>query len=162
MSNAARRDAPPGNCAANQVSRGLAVSRCRVAAVAALVVVIAASAACAAKRSPAAKGADRGILACAPTAGRDLLSADALQCWFVARHGRWRTLSQESHYTVLVVRVEVESPRDAADIARRFVSGQSAHFSEILLYAQPVSAGERIRTRRVRWTADRGFEQLDF
>jgi hypothetical protein len=130
--------------------------------VAAVVLGITASAACAVRTSIAGKTGDLGIPRCPPAAAGDLLSADALQCWFDAPHGRWRTLSHESHYTVVVVHVAAQSLQDARDIARRFVAGEGEHFSEILVYAEPESADGRTRTRRVRWTRDGGFEELDF
>ena len=104
---------------------------------------------------------DYGIKACPPGAAGALLSTDALQCWFAARRGRWRTLSQESHFDVLVVRVEAFDVRDAEDIARRFVAGQPA-FSEILVYVRPETSGARSRIRRVQWTRAAGFDTLDF
>jgi len=133
-----------------------------VARVAAVALSINAAAACAVKTSTPGRTGDLGIPRCPPVAARDLLSADALQCWFDAPHGRWRTLSHESHYTVLVVHVAVQSLQDARDIARRFVAGKGEPFSEILVYAEPESTDGRTRTRRVRWTRDGGFEELDF
>jgi hypothetical protein len=104
---------------------------------------------------------DYGIRPCPPAATAQLLSTDALQCWFAAPHGRWRTLSHESHYAVLVTQVEAADVRDAQHIARRFVEGEHERFSEILVYVQhegPVNAG---LVRRIRWTTTGGFEALD-
>jgi hypothetical protein len=125
-----------------------------------LTLLLPCAAACAGRRPPVLP--DIGISACAAGAADDLLSVDALQCWFTAPHGRWRTLSHESHYAVLVVEVEAADIRDADRIARQFVDTERAAFSEILLYVQREgrSAGDGIR--RVRWTSDRGFESLDF
>jgi hypothetical protein len=118
------------------------------------------AAACAGRRPPVLP--DIGITACPVSAAHDLLSVDALQCWFTAPHGRWRTLSHESHYAVLVVEVEAADIRDAEGIARQFVDAERGTFSEILLYVQREArrAGDGIR--RVRWTSDLGFESLDF
>src|SRR5262245_10058455 len=105
--------------------------------------------------------ADYGIRACPPGAAEDLLSTDALQCWFAAPDGRWRTLSHESHYAVLVVNVEATGLGDAEHIARRFVAGERRTFEEILVYVRDESKdGEKVR--RVRWTSQAGFETLDF
>jgi len=71
-----------------------------------LTFLVSCAAACAGRRPPVLP--DIGITACPVSAAHDLLSVDALQCWFTAAHGRWRTLSHESHYAVLVV--EVVSP----------------------------------------------------
>jgi hypothetical protein len=103
-----------------------------------------------------------GILPCAAGAASALLSVDALECWFDARHGRWRTLSHESHFDVLVVKVQADDLRDAEDIARRFVAGERATFSEILVYVQRESRGEPARIRRVRWTRTTDLETIDF
>ena len=103
-----------------------------------------------------------GIPRCPAAAADDLLSVDALQCWFDAPHGRWRTLSHESHYDVLIVHAEALDARDAEEIARRFVAGESVTFSEILVYTQPESPTTSSRIRRVRWTPDTGFEALEF
>jgi hypothetical protein len=117
--------------------------------------------ACATHR-PTSTAADYGIRPCSVGAADRLLSIDALQCWFDAPHGRWRTLSHESHFAVLVVQVEAADLRDAESIARRFVASERETFSEILIYAQDERPGERDVTRRVRWTQETGFETLDF
>jgi hypothetical protein len=114
--------------------------------------------ACAARRPPA-RG-DYGIPRCPPAAVDHLLLPDALQCWFDAPHGRWRTLSRESHYAVLVVQVEAMDLDDAEAIAQAFVRNQRATISEILIYAH--REGEPSTIRRVRWTAADGFETLEF
>ena len=90
-----------------------------------------------------------GSHAAAAAAADHLLSVDALQCWFDAPHGRWRTLSRESHHDVLVVHVEALDARDAEEIARRFVTGESVNFSEILVYTQPESPTVSSRIQRV-------------
>jgi hypothetical protein len=129
-------------------------------ALAILTLLVPCAAGCAGRRPPVLP--DIGITACPVSAAHDLLSVDALQCWFTAPHGRWRTLSHESHYAVLVVEVEAADIRDAESIARQFVDAERGTFSEILLYVQRQarSAGDGIR--RVRWTSDLGFESLDF
>ena len=105
---------------------------------------------------------DYGVLRCPIGAAQELVSASALQRWFDGSHGRWRTVSHDSHYDVLVVHVEVLDLRDADEIARRFVLGESTTFSEILIYAQPESLTVSLQVRRVRWTREAGFETLDF
>lgn len=116
--------------------------------------------ACATHRR-AASMPDYGIQPCSATASDELLSTDALQCWFEAPHGRWRTVSHESHYAVLVVSVEAADVRDAELIAQRFVTSERRTFSEILLYVQRELRSAGI-VRRIRWTLDGGFEALDF
>src|SRR5262249_48120422 len=125
-----------------------------------LTVLVPCAAACAGRRPPVLP--DIGITACPASATHDLLSVDALQCWFTAPHGRWRTLSHESHYAVLVVEVEASDVRDADGIARQFVDAERATFSEILLYVQREARTTGDAVRRVRWTSDLGFESLDF
>jgi hypothetical protein len=114
---------------------------------------------CAARRTPVN---DYGVQRCPSGAADDLLSVDALQCWFVAHHGRWRTLSHESHYDVIVIDVEALDVRDADEIAHRFVAGERRKFSEILVYVHPDDPRNSTRTRRVRWTHASGFEAFDF
>ena len=105
---------------------------------------------------------DFGIPSCPANATAHLLSADALQCWFTAPHGRWRTLNHQSHLEALVVEIDAQDVRDALAIAQRLVADPMAmEFSEILVYvAQSQSEGARIR--RVRWTRGGHFETLDF
>jgi hypothetical protein len=103
-----------------------------------------------------------GVMSCPPGAADALLSVDALECWFAARHGQWRTLSHESHYDVLVVKVETSDLRDTENIARRFVANQSQMFSEITIYAQPETHESPARIRRVKWTRERGIDTFDF
>jgi hypothetical protein len=103
-----------------------------------------------------------GVEGCPAGAADRLLSVDALQCWFAARHGQWRTLRQESHYDVLVVTVEASDVRDAEEIAGRFVATQREMFSEIMIYAQPEIHDGPTRIRRVRWTRERGTDTFEF
>jgi len=130
-----------------------------VAAVVAIGLGLGALPGCAARRPGRL---DYGIPHCAADAANALLAAGALQCWFDAAHGRWRTLSHESHYDVLVVHVQALDLRDTGEIARRFVAGENGTFSEILVYAEPEPPTGSARNRRVRWTRDTGFEVLDF
>jgi hypothetical protein len=115
---------------------------------------------CATARSRPA--ADLGIAECAAGASGALLSVEALQCWLPAPHGRWRTLSHDSHFDVLVVRAEAADLRDAADIGRAFAANQGGMFSEILVYVTGPGHGDRGRTRRIRWTRAGGIETFDF
>ena len=105
---------------------------------------------------------DFGIPSCADRASDRLLSADALQCWFTAPHGRWRTLNHQSHLEALVVEIEAQDLRDANAIAQRLLADPDATtFSEILVYvAQPRPNGSRIR--RVQWTRGGRVETLDY
>lgn len=103
-----------------------------------------------------------GIPACPDQAEQDLLSSAALQCWFTASHGHWRTLNHQSHLEALVVEVEARDLRDAVEIARRVTADRKARaFSEILVYVTRPQ-GRQSRIRRVRWTERTGFETLDF
>ena len=123
-----------------------------------LVVSLAAIPGCSRPRPPAN---DFGVPNCPARARDALLSVDALQCWFGARHGRWRVLKHESHFDVLVVEIEAFDLRDAQEVARRFAAGESKAFSEILLYVHP-EHGDRDLVRRVQWTREKGIETLDF
>jgi hypothetical protein len=106
---------------------------------------------------------DYGIPPCPPSAQMDLFSPNALQCWFVASHGRWRTLDHQSHLEALVVFVEALDVRDAETIARRLVADAGASpYSEILVYVRPEKPNATSRVRRVRWTRDGTFETIDF
>jgi hypothetical protein len=126
----------------------------------AIVCAAAAASGCgAARRRPSN---DYGVQRCALVAGDDLLSVDALQCWFSARHGRWRTLKRESHFDVLVVEAEALDVRDAEEIARRFARQKQREFTEILVYVHPERPADGAQVRRVQWTRDRGFSVLDF
>jgi len=105
---------------------------------------------------------DFGIPSCSEQAAGRLLSADALQCWFTAPHGRWRTLNHQSHLEALVVEIDAQDVRDALAIAQRVVADPMAmEFSEILVYvAQARPEGARIR--RVQWTRGGRFKTMDF
>jgi hypothetical protein len=126
----------------------------------ALVLIALVATACAGRHR--VERSDFGIQPCPASAGDHLLSTDALQCWFAAPKGRWRTLSHESHYAVLVVQVESADLRDAEVIAARFVDGHRETFSEILIYVQSEPQNDQRIIRRVRWSNGRGFETLDF
>lgn len=106
---------------------------------------------------------DYGIPPCPPSAQLNLFSPNALQCWFVAPHGRWRTLDTQSHLEALVVFVEARDVRDAETIARRLVADTGASpYSEILAYVRPEMPDVTSRVRRVRWTRGGAFETMDF
>ena len=112
---------------------------------------------------------DIGVADCAAGAATALLSVEALQCWLPAPHGRWRILSHDSHFDVLVVQAEAADLRDASDIARAFAANQVARrlqpsetFSEILVYVRQQAHGGQVRTRRVRWTKTAPLEIFDF
>jgi hypothetical protein len=105
---------------------------------------------------------DFGITPCPTSAQQDLLSAHALQCWFPAPGGRWRTLARVSAHGALVVEVEATALSDAELIARQFVTDRGGKFSEVLVYAQRESAVPPLTIRRIRWTQITGFEQFEF
>ena len=106
---------------------------------------------------------DYGIPLCEKGTEEDLLSSAALQCWFSATHGRWRTLGHQSHLEALVIDVEARQVSDAHEIARRFVENKSASaYSEILVYVRSDRNSGGTRVRRVRWTTNGTFETLDF
>ena len=106
---------------------------------------------------------DFGIPPCEQGTEEDLLSSAALQCWFSATHGRWRTLGHQSHLEALVVDVEARQLSDAHEIARRFVENKSvATYSEILVYVHGDRSSGSDSVRRVRWTTNGTFETLDF
>jgi hypothetical protein len=130
-----------------------------VTAAALIIGIIASGASCAARRTPRA---DYGIPVCPGAAADALLSPDALQCWFAARHGRWRILSHVALYDALVVQVEAQSLRDADEIARRFTARESEPFSEILVYTHSESRKPDAKVRRVRWTKSSGYDVLEF
>ena len=126
----------------------------------AVVAALGFSASCASAPKPIADS--HGVVSCPGGAGEALLGVEALQCWFAARHAQWRTLSHESHYDVLVVKVEAFDLRDAESIAARFVANHRDAFSEILIYAQPPPRRGASRIRRVRWTREQGSDTFDF
>ena len=122
--------------------------------------VCAVSSGCAARQGRAQT--DLGIPVCRDDASRALLSADALQCWFTAPHGRWRTLNHQSHLEALVVEIDARDLRDAEHIAQRVVADPMVRpFSEILVYVAHTE-GRESRIRRVRWIRGLGFDTLEF
>ena len=129
-------------------------------ALAAAIVLAIASSNCATARRPVVNR--YGVVGCPAGAADELLSVDALQCWFTARHGQWRTTTHESHFDVLVVQVEAFDLRDAEEIGQRFVAGSRTTYSEILIYVQSDSRARPGRIRRVRWTPESGTETIDF
>jgi hypothetical protein len=126
-----------------------------------LVIASLATSACALHR-PSSRVGDLGIPRCPSGSERDLLSSDALQCWFTATHGQWRLLGHQSHLEALVVEVETNDLRDAEEIGRRVVDPVARAFTEVLVYVQAEPDSGTVRVRRVRWTASTGFETLDF
>lgn len=105
---------------------------------------------------------DFGIPQCAEAAARDLLSPEALQCWFTAPHGLWRTLNHQSHLAALVVEVEARDLRDAQVIAQLLVNDpMTQEFAEILVYVGRSLGGDS-RIRRVQWTRGGGYEAFEF
>jgi hypothetical protein len=105
---------------------------------------------------------DYGITPCPLAAADDLLSPRALQCWFEAPGGRWRTLERVSAHGALVVEVEAAALADAEEIARRFVTDRGGRFAEVLVYVRQERAIAPMAIRRIRWTSDTGFEAFEF
>lgn len=81
------------------------------------------------------------------------------QCWFEAAHGRWRTLSHDLHYDVLVVEVEAASLDDAPEIVRRFAALHAGRFNDITVYVYQAPASTPGPIRRVHWAS--GSDTLD-
>lgn len=112
--------------------------------------------------SKSSPSADNQIRRCPKRTITSYLDDDLLQCWFDGPSGRWRTLSHDYHYTVLVVEVEAASLDDAREIARRWVDAHNLMFSEILVYAQAEKTPATSPVRRVRWVKDKGYEMLEY
>jgi hypothetical protein len=104
----------------------------------------------------------RGISDCPSGAADDLLDASALQCWFTAPHGRWRTLTRASAHRALIVEVEATDPEDAEEIAERFVADADGRFAEILVYVERERAPAPRLITRIQWTPGGGFQTLEF
>lgn len=81
------------------------------------------------------------------------------QCWFDAASGRWRTLSHDFHYDVLIVEVEAASLDDAEEITRRFVGLHAGRFMDITIYVYEEPASMPGPIRRVHWAS--GADELD-
>lgn len=103
-----------------------------------------------------------GLPACSAAARQDLLSPDALECWFDEHETRWRILSVTSAHHALVVRVEVADQRIGSELARRFVDTARRDFSEILLYVYPPAGSGSRFVRRLQWTRGGGYTELQF
>jgi hypothetical protein len=112
--------------------------------------------------APSLPATDGGIAPCVPGADRNLLSVDALQCWFQAHAGRWRILSRVSTQGVLIVEAEAAAIDDAEEIAERFVASEAGRFLEIMVYVQGETTGASTRIRRIHWTPRDGFDALEF
>lgn len=112
--------------------------------------------------SKSSPSADNQIRRCPKRTITSYLEEDLLQCWFDGPSGRWRTLSHDYHYTVLVVEVEAASLDDAREIARRWVDAHNLMFSEILVYVQAAKTPATSPVRRVRWVKDKGYETLEY
>ena len=85
------------------------------------------------------------------------------RCWFDAKYGHWRTLSEDTHYDTLVVQVEAANLADAEEIARRFVKAHGGRYPlEILIYVHQETKAPARKIRRVTWSAKSGFTTLDF
>ena len=105
----------------------------------------------------------RGIPPCPVGAEKNLLDPAALECWFKASHGLWRTRYRVWVHSVLLVNVDAANLRDAQEIAQRFVDERAGEFREIAVYVREDGAPEDAKTRRVTWTRESGdIDVLDF
>jgi hypothetical protein len=104
----------------------------------------------------------RGIPRCPAAAEADLLGTPALECWFEASRGLWRTTYRVFVHSVLLVHVEAASLLDAEEIARRFVDQQGGTFREVDVYVVGGPGDRSGVTRRVIWTPAAGYAILDF
>jgi hypothetical protein len=106
---------------------------------------------------------DYGIPVCAPGVEGDLLSSDALQCWFTGAHGRWRMLGHQSHLQALVVEAHAQDLREAEGITARVVASPgAAGYTEVLVYVRREAPGGGARVARVRWTPAAAPETVVF
>ena len=104
-----------------------------------------------------------GVVSCPDGAADALLAVEALQCWFPARHGQWRTLEHESHYDVLVVKVEAFDLRDAEEISDAVRRQPARHvLGNHDLRAAARGTPAQTRIRRVRWSRGQGSDTFDF
>lgn len=111
---------------------------------------------------PGREGDRLGLPRC-PAEARDLLVDAALQCWFDDPAGRWRILSRLWAGDSLLVEAQAASLASARRIARHAVACCSAPVGEILVYvSEPAAAGQPQRIVRIRWTRQRGFEEIVF
>ena len=100
---------------------------------------------------------------CPPGSVDNYLDMRWQQCWFEAAHGRWRTLSHDFHYDVLVVEVEAASLDDAPEIVRRFAGVHAGRFTDMTIYVHQEPASKPGRVRRVHWSfATDALDTLDF
>lgn len=112
-----------------------------------------------AERAPAVADAPR----CRSAPVDNYLAEYWQKCWFDATRGRWRTLSHEFHYNVLVVEVEAASLDDAEEIIRRFVDLHRGRFIDITLYIHQEPASRPGPVRRIHWDIDSdGLDTLNF
>lgn len=113
--------------------------------------------------APAGPREGRPIPTCSPASNWSYLVRDAQQCWFHTPEGRWRIVSHEMHYDVLVMRIVADRLEAAVPAAARVAEVHGERFAEILAYVETEApTGVAASIRRVRWTRAGGFEPLDF
>jgi hypothetical protein len=112
---------------------------------------------------PAPAPEARRIPTCSPATGTaTFLVRDARDCWYQSPHGRWRLVSHDLHYDVLVVRTVAEHLDAAGDVGRRFAELHGERFREISIYVEQEADATPALIRRVVWTRAGGFSVLDF
>jgi hypothetical protein len=100
---------------------------------------------------------------CPPPPVDNYLDERWQQCWFDAARGRWRTLSHDFHYNVLIVEVEAASLDDSEEIIRRFIDLHRERFIDITLYVHQEPAAQPGPVRRLHWDLDsNAIDRLDF
>jgi hypothetical protein len=107
---------------------------------------------------------------CPAGAKRDVLSPDALECWFYEESAAWKIVTAVSAHGALVLETEVTDAAVLPAVARGVVRGSAGRFTEVLVYgmvlaprdslAADTGAGDVVT--RVRWTPREGFTALMF
>ena len=77
---------------------------------------------------------------------------------------RWRIVKMAMAHDVFTIEVEVVEPSNALVVARELVEPLQSQYAEVLVYvyAEGEGSGGHIPMKRIEWTIDNGFSELEY
>ena len=124
-----------------------------LAAAGPLLIAVAGAAGCGGAREPGPEARDRSAPAVSAAPDGPELVNDA-----------WRIVRMAAAHGIFTIEVEVNAPETGADVARELIGPLEASYDEVLVYIYRTGEGTggNAPVKRVQWTPDGGYDELDY
>ncbi len=76
----------------------------------------------------------------------------------------WRIVKMAAAHDIFTIEVEVDDPDMASDVARELIAPLEGSYAEVLVYVyrRGEGTGGPAPAKRVQWTIDGGYDELDY